>query len=70
MLRANERICACGCGQIIALDADDAYIIKPNRYRKKYYASRWHLPKRYKDIYEWMIENEYLIKPIIKEALQ
>lgn len=59
MLKSYERICKCGCGQIIDLKHDN-YIVKENLKRNSYYTNRYHLPKGKEKIYDWLIEKEFI----------
>jgi hypothetical protein len=56
MLKASERLCSCGCGQIIDLKQSN-YIVKENTHRNNYYVSKYHLPENYKGIEDWSIEK-------------
>ena len=44
MLKRNERLCKCGCGEIINLK-ESSYVIKNNIKRNSYYSNMYHLPK-------------------------
>lgn len=58
MLKSNERLCKCGCGQIIWLSG--YYITKENINRNSYYANKYHLPKKYNGIEDWSIKEGYI----------
>lgn len=45
MLKSHERLCKCGCGEIINIK-ESSYIIKNNMKRNSYYSNMHHLPKR------------------------
>jgi hypothetical protein len=48
MLNAHERICACGCGQIINLKTDN-YTIEKHAHRNRYF---------YGIHYTWVVTNK------------
>ena len=56
MLKSYERLCACGCGMIININESN-YILKENVKRNCYYDSKYHLPKRFKGIEDYVIEK-------------
>lgn len=58
MLKSNERLCKCGCGQIININ--DSHIMIKNTSRNSYYANKYHLPKMYKGIEDWAIEQGFI----------
>lgn len=57
MLKSYERLCACGCGQIIDTKHNN-YILKENVYRNSYYANKYHI--KIPNIADCMIEQGYL----------
>ena len=59
MLKSHERLCRCGCGQIIDLK-QDGYIVKENAHRNSYYVNKYHLPDEYNNIVDWCIKEGYL----------
>jgi hypothetical protein len=63
MLNKNERLCKCGCRQIIDIKQTN-YLVRENKSRNSYYVSKYHLGNEYKGIEDWAIE-----KGVIKEVL-